>query len=205
MRTKVPVSDPHPQTLGTTTRVGQCPEQGRTETRGHPTGRLAKVGTQGGDLLNPVIRPDPQGLTWPRESNFICDVAPHLLSCPKSPASTLERLTLFFCTEKVAEQPVQLLRNRGSSSAQPSPEASTLTCSWVLYMGTPGNSAQPAPWLAARKQSPQPEGEVQTRKENQCPRLPQSYRPCSHPEFKTSTPTCRSLNRRAAKQNLPLK
>lgn len=105
MRTKVSLR-PHPRHWGQPHEVGQCLSRAGLRPEGTSHRKAGEGGDTGrGDLLLQVVDQTP-GLTWPRESNFICVTwhSPFILS--KSPANApSRRLTLFFSTEKVAEQP----------------------------------------------------------------------------------------------------
>lgn len=125
-------------------------------------------------------------------------------SHPESPTKApSRRLTLFFSTEKVAEQPVQLPEKQRQQLSSDPVQTSQLSpapgsSSWRHY------GHQPSSLAGSKEQSPQPEERFKPLRKNQCPRLHTAAAPAPTRGLETSTPTCRSSpNRRASSRTSP--
>lgn len=165
--------------------VGRCPSGSGLKPDGTSHEKAGEgMGTGAGlrrptHLSKPQTRPQAQCGPSSQTSSVTSSYSP--TSRPKSPANTpSRRLTLFFSTEKVAEQPVQLPeKQRQQLSFDPAQALQLLPSPDSSKWGHSGRQPSPDSLAGSRVQSPdpEPEGGIQTKKEkpkateNRCPRL----------------------------------
>lgn len=175
--------------------MGQCLSRAGLR----PEGTSHRKAGEGGDTREgrPALQvrlDQTPGLTWPRESNFICDVAlrPFILSQVPSKC-TLEETYPSSALRRWPSSPYSSLRNRGSSSAlDPAQKPQSSPAPGSSTWGHQGHQPSPAPWLAAESKVHSQKERFKPGKKNQCPRLPRAAVPAPTQGLETSTLTCRS-------------